>query len=142
MGSRNKKSVFSAMDLVPSLMHLVGATKPTGVGYDGEELLDTLLGKKESSRKEPIFFERPIGFKKMPMPGFENQLPDLAVRSGKWKLLCDYDGSRPQLYDLDTDPGEANNLAEKHAEKTRQLVRQVTAWHRAMSSEAALEAHD
>ena len=142
MGSRNIKSVFSAMDLVPSLMHLVGATKPTGIGYDGEELLDTLLGKKESSRKEPIFFERPIGFKEMPMPGFENQLPDLAMRSGKWKLLCDYDGSRPQLYDLDTDPGEANNLTEKLAEKTQQLVRQVTAWHRAISSKGAPEAHD
>ncbi|MGB2092369.1 MAG: N-acetylgalactosamine-6-sulfatase, partial [Akkermansiaceae bacterium] len=138
----NAESVFSAIDLVPSLVRLGGAQKPAGAQYDGEELLGTLLGKAESSRKEPIFFARPVGFKKMPMPGFEEQLPDLAVRSGKWKLLCDYDGSRPQLYDLDTDPGETNNLTEKHADKTRQLVREVTAWHRDVSAGAAPEALD
>ncbi|MGB2560966.1 MAG: sulfatase-like hydrolase/transferase [Akkermansiaceae bacterium] len=142
MGSRNKKSVFSAMDLVPSLMALIGATTPTGAEYDGEDVSGALLGKEDNSRKEPIFFERPAGFKKMPMPGFEDQLPDLAVRSGKWKLLCDYDGNRPQLYDLDTDPGETNNLTEKHADKTRQLVREVTAWHRDVSAGAAPEALD
>ena len=105
-GKRNTESVFSAIDLVPSLVRLGGAQKPAGASYDGEDLLDTLLGNDKASRKEPIFFARPVGFKEMPMPGFVEQLPDLAIRVGKWKILCDYDGSRPELYDLSNDPGE------------------------------------
>ena len=42
-------------------------------------------------RKEPIFFRRPPD--RDSFFGVKN-LPDLAVRSGKWKLLCEYDGSR------------------------------------------------
>lgn len=127
---RNTESVFSAIDLVPSLLRLGGARKPAGASYDGEDLLDTLLGKAVRSRTEPIFFERPVGFKKMPMPGFEEQLPDLAVRKGQWKLLCDYDGSRVQLYDLSIDPGEQQNLASTHPEIVRQLYAKCATWHK------------
>ena len=133
VGRRNTESVFSAIDLVPSLLRLGGARKPAGASYDGEDLLDTLLGKDVRSRTEPIFFARPVGFKKMPMPGFEEQLPDLAVRQGRWKLLCDYDGSRPQLYDLSVDPGESKNLTDSQPEVTRELAGKVVAWHRSIS---------
>lgn len=112
VGKRNRGSIFSAIDLVPSLLRLSGARKPAGTVFDGEDILDTLLGENERSRDEAIFLARPVGFKKMPMPGFDEQLPDLAVRHGQWKLLCDYDGSRPQLYDLSKDPRETINLAE------------------------------
>ena len=56
-------------------------------------------------------------------------LPDLAVREGKWKLLCEYDGSRPQLYDLDQDHSETANLAEKHPELVRRLADTVRGWY-------------
>ena len=130
VGKRNRGFIFSAIDLVPSLLRLSGARKPAGASYDGEDLLDTLLGKAVRSRTEPIFFERPVGFKKMPMPGFEEQLPDLAVRKGQWKLLCDYDGSRVQLYDLSVDPGEQQNLASAHPEIVKQLYAKCTDWHK------------
>ena len=132
MGRRNSESVFSAIDLVPSLVRLGGARKPAGATHDGEDLLDTLLGKGVRSRKDPILFARPAGFKKMPMPGFEDQLPDLAVRQGRWKLLCDYDGSRAQLYDLSVDPGESKNLTDSQPEVARALVGKVVTWHRSM----------
>ena len=41
----------------------------------------------------------------------DNDLPDLAVRDGKWKLLCEYDGSEAELYDLENDRSETKNLA-------------------------------
>ena len=135
LGSRNTESVFSAMDLVPSLMSLVGATSSNGAEYDGEALLNTLLGKDEKSRKAPLFFERPAGFKKMPMPEFKEEFPDLAVRDGKWKLLCDYDGSRQQLYDLSADPSESKNLADSEPEVTTTLVEKVLDWHRQITPE-------
>ena len=134
IGKRNSESIFSAIDLVPSLVRLAGANKPAGSMYDGEDLLDTLLGENESSRKNPIFFARPVGFKKMPMPGFEGELPDLAVRRGCWKLLCDYDGSNRQLYDLSVDPSESKNLVGSEPEVAKELAEKVVDWHRSITN--------
>lgn len=128
-GTRNRKSVFSAIDLVPSLLRLAHAKPPTGVKYDGEDLLDTILGKSRDSRKQPIFFRRPPDRKHF--YGYRD-LPDLAVRSGKWKLLCDYDGKRPMLYDLSKDVGEKKNLASKQPDVAAKLTRLVVAWHKSL----------
>lgn len=133
-GSRNKKSIFSAIDLVPSLLSLAKADVPSDVKFDGESLLPTLLGKSENSRERPLFFRRPPDrkrWKKM------TNLPDLAIRDGKWKLLCDYDGSKPQLYDIFADHGETKNLASEpnNAAIIKQLTMQVIAWHQEMPAD-------
>ncbi len=128
-GTRNKQSVFAAIDLVPSLIRLCRAKRPADADYDGEDLLDTLLGRATDSRQQPIFFSRPPDRKSF--YGFKN-LPDLAIRHGKWKLLCDYDGSRPELYDLAGDPGETLNLATTNAELTSDLASKTVSWYQSM----------
>jgi len=131
IGTRNKDSVFSAMDLTPSLLKLTGVPAPTDANYDGEVLLDVLLGRSNKSRKSPIYFSRPPDRKNY--YGFKN-LPDLAVRHDKWKLLCDYDGSRPELYDLSADPGESNNLADTQPDVAKDLLNKVVTWHKSISN--------
>jgi len=129
VGTRNKTSVFAAIDLVPSLLKLTGSKRPADALYDGEDVLDTLLGKADTSRQAPIFFGRPPDRKNF--YGFKD-LPDLAVRDGKWKLLCDFDGGRPLLYDVTADPGESKNLAEANPETVRELTKKVTEWYASM----------
>ena len=131
VGKRNKDSVFAAIDLVPSLLRLAGATTPAAIRFDGEDVLDVLLGRSEQSRKAPLFFARPPDFKE----AFgEKDLPDLAVRQGDWKLLCDYDGSKPQLYTLKEDIGETRNLANAKPEITKELIQKVVDWHRSVQA--------
>ena len=129
IGTRNKGAVFSAIDLVPSLLKLANVAPPEGVKYDGENVLDTVLGKSTASRIQPIFFRRPPDRKTF--YGYRN-LPDLAIRDKQWKLLCDYDGGRPQLYDILSDPGEKKNLAKDKPKLTADLVAKVVAWHKTM----------
>lgn len=124
-GTRNTSSVIAAIDLVPSLLKLTRTKGPADVSYDGEELSGTLLGKSTGSRQAPIFFSRPPDRKDY--YGFEN-LPDLAVRDGKWKLLCDYDGGRPMLFDMNEDPGETMDLSGTFPEITRDLVQKSMDW--------------
>jgi len=59
-------------------------------------------------------------------------LPDLAVRAGKWKLLCEYDGSDASLYNLAVDPAEKENVASEQGEVVKRLTRQLLAWHAQM----------
>ena len=131
IGTRNKDSVFSAMDLTPSLLKLTGVPAPTDANYDGEVLLDVLLGRSNKSRKSPIYFSRPPDRKNY--YGFQN-LPDLAVRHEKWKLLCDYDGSRPELYDLSSDPSESKNLVDTQPDVANDLANKVINWHKSISN--------
>ena len=52
----------------------------------------------------------------------------LDCADGKWKLLCDYDGGRAQLYDLQMDPGETMNVTEEYPEITGQLTQKTLEW--------------
>jgi arylsulfatase A-like enzyme len=128
-GSINGDSVFAAIDLVPSLLAVAGVDVPPSVDFDGEALPDVLLGKSQASRRQPLFFRRPPDRDRF--YGVDD-LPDLAVRDGRWKLLCEYDGSDPQLYDLATDHGETTNLADKQPDVAKRLTESLLAWHESM----------
>ncbi|MEQ9380144.1 MAG: sulfatase-like hydrolase/transferase, partial [Pirellulales bacterium] len=131
-GFVNQTSVFCAMDLVPTLLSITGTPQPSGVKYDGESLPGVLLGSSERSREAPIYFRRPPDRDRF--YGDDN-LPDLAVRDGRWKLLCEYDGSAPELYNLRSDQGETSNLAAQHPEVTSRLTNNLTAWHQSMPAD-------
>lgn len=128
-------SVFCAVDLTPTLLALTGASTPANVQYDGEPLVSTLLGAG-GSRQAPIYFRRPPD--RNSFYGDEN-LPDLAVRSGKWKLLCEYDGSEVELYDLSNDRAEANNVAEQWPEVAKPLVDSLLQWNQSMPKDKGPE---
>ncbi|WP_009964695.1 sulfatase family protein [Verrucomicrobium spinosum] len=128
--SHNERSVFAAIDIAPSLLALAGANAGPE-RFDGENLAPVLLGKSEASRTAPLFWSRPPDRKTMG-PKNKEPLPDLAMREGSWKLLCDYDGSAVQLYDLSTDFGETENLAERKPEVVQRLKTALLAWQKEM----------
>ena len=128
-GSVNRASCFATIDVAPTLLELAGVRAPAAVAFDGVSVRDTLLGHSEASRSRPLFFRRPPD--RGAFAGVAN-LPDLAVRDGRWKLLCEYDGSAAELYDLTADPAEKNNLAAAQPAETTRLTAAVLAWHRAM----------
>ncbi|MDE0938308.1 MAG: hypothetical protein OSA89_20580 [Mariniblastus sp.] len=127
----DRQSVFLAIDLVPTLLNLTNSPGPDGVDFDGESLPGTLLGKG-GSRQSPIFFRRPPD--RDPFYGVKD-LPDLAMRDGEWKFLCEYDGSEPQLYDMYADRGETKNLADQNAALVGKLSKAFIAEHQSMPSD-------
>jgi uncharacterized sulfatase len=130
-GQKNETSVLAAIDIAPSLLSLAGATAPQDTRFDGENVATTLLGKTEASRQAPIHWRRPPD-----RPGDRNEnWPDLALREGAWKLLCEYDGSQPQLYNLTTDPGETTNVAATNDALVKRFTTAATAWHQSLPSD-------
>ena len=128
-GTVNTTSVFAAIDLVPTLIEVAQLDHQPEVSFDGEELSDVLLGYSKESRKAPLFFRRP--------PDRDSfygvaDLPDLAVRDGKWKLLCEYDGSNAQLFDLVTDRSETTDVAADNRDIVQRLKDAVVEWHKTM----------
>lgn len=128
-GTVNKDSVFSAIDLVPSLLKIANVDAKPEIGFDGEALPQVIRGESSDSRKAPLYFRRPPD--RDAFYGIED-CPDLAIRSGQWKLLCEYDGSGPMLYDLKSDRSEKQNLAKEKPELVKELIASVTKWHKSM----------
>jgi uncharacterized sulfatase len=131
-GSRNQTSVFSAIDLVPSILSLAGIKNE--INYDGENISGTLIGDSMNSRQKPIYFRRPPDRKSF---YDDNNLPDLAIRANQWKFLCDYDGGSPQLYDILKNVEEDKNLSEKHPDVVSDLTQKLLAWNAGLPKDNA-----
>ena len=131
-GTINEQSVLCALDVNRSLYTFAGIAAAQPQGLDGEDVMPTLLGQSKKGRKAPIFWRRPPD-----RPGrADEDNPDLAVRDGKWKYLVNYDGGQPQLYDLNADPSESQNLAETNPDVVRRLHVAVTNWNRELPRDA------
>jgi arylsulfatase A-like enzyme len=109
------------IDLAPTFYELAGIKYPDaykGVKANslaGKSLLPLLTGKADHvDRGEPLFWER---------SGKQ------AVRDGKWKLILPA-GANPQyeLYDLEADRGENNNLAAANPEVVTRLKAAYKEW--------------
>jgi uncharacterized sulfatase len=134
-GATNEDNYFCALDIPRSLANIAGVKVSNDVGLDGEDVSATLLGLQRRSRTMPIYWRRPPD-----RPGTKHEdYPDLAMREGRWKLLCEYDGSDPQLYDLVADRSETTNLAEAQKEIVMKMFEKLAEWNQAMPVDRGAE---
>jgi arylsulfatase A-like enzyme len=129
VGTTNKSSVLAAIDLAPSLLAIANVAPAPECEFDGVPMQNVLLGKSDASRDKPLFLRRPPD---RPGQASEANLPDLAVREGTWKLLCEYNGTKPQLYNIETDTSESSNVAASNPEVVRRLTTELVGWHQSM----------
>ncbi|MDR1957588.1 MAG: sulfatase-like hydrolase/transferase [Planctomycetaceae bacterium] len=135
-GKKNQTDLFQSIDMVPSLLKITGVNKEPEAAYpvfDGEDFSDVLLGRKTGQQRlAPIFWRRPPD---RPGPP-DNAWPDLALRKEKWKFLMQFDGSKPQLYDLEKDVSESVNLAESQPELVEEFRKTLLDWNHSLPKDA------
>jgi arylsulfatase A-like enzyme len=121
------KQPAMTIDVFPTLARLAGVKLP-GHAIDGRDLWPLLSGKAKEAPHEALFFYWGRNLE--------------AVRAGKWKLHFPHeyrtlagkaDGREGKpanysqakiplaLFDLESDPGEKNNVAEKHPDVVKKL---------------------
>jgi arylsulfatase A-like enzyme len=137
-GVVNKENVVAAVDMFPTLCYIAGVKLPRSVAFDGENMTEALKSVIATSRTQPLMWEYGRNAKFFGYPKLvEDRSPNLAIRDGRWKLLVNTDSENAELYDLSTDPSEANNIAAAHPEIAERLKSEVLNWRQSLPSVSA-----
>jgi len=130
-GKIDNVSEVNAIDLLPSLAKMTGIKLPAGYKGDGLDRSAVLTGKS-SLREKAMFWEygrNNIAYK-YPKP--IDKSPNLAVRSGQWKLLMNSDGTDVQLYNIVKDKNETTNLNKDNIAVTNKLKQELNDWWKSL----------
>ncbi len=137
-GSKNDTTVFTAVDLLPTLAAAASVTLRSSYRGDGENLLAALTG-------QPLRRTRPIFWYWTGKAAEPDWWPRLAVRDGEWKLLLAAESKRAELYRLPTDRAEARDIAKEHPTIVARLTRLALDWQTTLPAQpdpACLSAAD
>jgi arylsulfatase A-like enzyme len=101
---------FAFWDLLPTFAELAGAGDRVVSGLDGRSFAATLLGRPErQAAHAPLYW------------AFYERGGARALREGRFKVVEQPMHSKPQLYDLEADLGEQQDLAGEHPELVERL---------------------
>lgn len=117
VGRVDEKSVLCGVDWLPTLCTITGVKIDTK-DFDGEDASAAWLGNREQLRAKPIIWKTSA----------EGSVA--TIREGQWKYHAAKNLKRGEveLFDLASDPGESNNLADKNPDVVRRLATKLNAW--------------
>jgi len=113
---RTCDELITSMDFLPTFAKLTGTTAPQDITIDGKDISPLLFDEAGATSPHETFWHYRLG-------NLE------AVRKGKWKLHVAKgkffniaDEPMNELYDLEADIGEENNLFDEHPEVVEELL--------------------
>ncbi|WP_013629205.1 sulfatase family protein [Rubinisphaera brasiliensis] len=123
----NEHNLASSIDIVPTVLSAVGLEDAITPEMEGINLLDA----KAVAAREAIYgeiFEHDIQHMTDPEPSLRFRW----MIDGYWKLIVPHPAREPEakveLFNLQNDPWEEKNLADKHPERVKQLTRMLNDW--------------
>jgi arylsulfatase A-like enzyme len=122
---------YSTIDYLPTICELTGINQLPG-NTDGKSILSVWMNPDSDLPEElPLYWH---------YPHFSNQLgrPAGAVRSGKFKLVELYESDKLELYNLEEDISESNDLSAKMPGKTEEMHKMLVDWRKSVNAQMPL----
>jgi arylsulfatase A-like enzyme len=110
----------SSIDYFSTIIELTGSAQSEKPG-DGVSIVPLLKNGKINDR--PLYWH---------YPHYSNQgvEPGSAIRLGNYKLIDNFEKGRQELYDLEKDISEENDIAGSNTEKTKELFDMLKEWRK------------
>jgi len=106
---KTSDEIIAFQDMLPTFAELAGTDVPKNI--DGISVVNALMGKNQQKKHPFLYWDY----------GHCRERYDQAVRMGNWKGIRLGKGSPIQLYNLENDIGEENNVAEKNPEVVKEI---------------------
>lgn len=118
------------IDLYPTFLEVTGTTPPAGYTLDGVSLVSLLKNADASLDREAIFWHFPAYLQGRgdPHGGPFRTTPAGAIRMGDWKLIEWFETGRLELYNLEDDLSETQNLVQSHPQDLKRLHDAMKRW--------------
>jgi len=112
------RSPVSSIDYFATIAELTGSDTHD-LKTDGVSIVPLL--KKNKMQDRPLFWH---------YPHYSNQgvEPGSAVRLGRYKLIDNFEKGRQELYDLENDLSEKNDISATNPQKTKELFNLLNDW--------------
>jgi arylsulfatase A-like enzyme len=108
-----------SIDILPTICAVLKIPLPENRIYDGRNILSAIHKNRDTPLHERLYFD-----------GNDNSW---AVREGKWKLLYSKKGNL-ELYNLEDDAVEQENLVEEYPEIAADLKEKYSSWRNEMGA--------
>ena len=133
------KTPVIGTDFFPTFLDVAKIDRPADLTLDGVSLTP-LFDSKGKIEDRALFWHFPIYLQKTGSNDYETHDPAMrtrpgpAMRMGKWKLHEYFEDGRLELYDLEADLGERNNLASSNPEKASELHKLLKDWRQSVNA--------
>lgn len=128
-------------DFFPTILQMAGVSpEPYLNNIDGKDLSPLLTRKGTFERPEGIYFHYPHywAWKEL-RDTYPNIRPFSSIRIGKWKLCYGYEDEKIELFDMDNDLSEQNNLLEQEPEMAAKLCTQLRNYLKGVNAQTPLD---
>ena len=106
------EEAITSLDLTPTFVSLAGGEIKSSDQLDGVDIMPYLTKTKEGRPHETMMWRFTISG---------------GIRKGDWKLIRLPD-RLPMLFNLDKDPSEQNNVANKHRDMVESMLKELGDW--------------
>ena len=120
-------------DFYPTILQMAGLKQLEGEcqPIDGLSFVDKLKQRKSNNANRPLFWHYPNNWGPSG-PGIGTYS---AIRKGDWKLIYYYTDSSFELFNINNDIGEHNNLAVENPLNTQALANELSAYLRKVNAQ-------
>lgn len=118
------------MDFYPTLLEIAELPARPEEHKDGVSMVPLFTGEKIELERDTLYWH---------YPHYHRTKPYGAIRDGDMKLIEFFEDGKLELYDLSSDPNEADNLSSSKPEIAKALLEKLRTWRKSVDAQMMKE---
>lgn len=127
-GRIDTTTAIASVDILPTFAELAGITLPEDYKPDGQSIVKALKGEP-FKRNKTIFWQWKYAQNR------QYFWANAGIQDNNWRLLVNEELGKQELFNINLDWGEENNIIESHPKKAKKLLLKLKKWEKTLPEE-------